>query len=97
MVDEFLGEKFTFGTFHEAQAVRDGADLLIDKDGHITVRDMLKLIFHGKEGVWTGMDDFLNNWGWTDTLCWKIKQTGYFWVLDTTQPKNLYLEGGRND
>lgn len=90
MADEFLGEKFTFGSFNEAQAVRDNADLLIDKDGYITVRDLLKLIFHGHDAVWVGMEDFLDYWGWTDTLCWKVKQPGYFWVLDTPQPKKLF-------
>ena len=97
MADQFLGEKFTFGTFLEAQSVRDSADMLINKDGHITVRDVLKLIFHGKDAMWIGMDDFLDNWGWTDTLCWKVKETGYFWVLDTPHPKQLFLKGGQND
>lgn len=96
MADEFMGEKFTFGTFNEAQSIRDSADMLIDKNGHITVREALKLIFHGKEGIWVGMEDFLNNWGWTDTLCWKVKQTGYFWVLDTPEPKRLFIEEGES-
>ena len=90
MTDQCFGEKFTFGSFKEAQAVRENADALIYKDGYITVRIFLKLIFHGSEGVWVGNKDFLDHWGWEDTLCWKIKETGYHWVLDTPQPKKIF-------
>lgn len=97
MDEQLMGEKFTFGTFNEAQAVRDKADAAIDKDGYITVGEFLKIIFNGKTGVWVGMDGFLSRWGWQDTLGWKIKQTGYFWVLDTPDPKELQELGEQND
>ena len=97
MVDQFLGEKFIFGSFNEAQSIRDSADILIDKYGHITVQECLKLIFHGKPGAWPGMEDFLETWGWTDTLCWKVKQEGWSWVLDTPQPKKLFNTERKNN
>lgn len=93
MADSCYGERFTFGTFQEAQLIRENADFLIDKQGYLTIRDLLKLIFH-TEVMWdtwgNGNDeDFLDSYGWLDTLGWKVKETGYYWVLDTTDPVEI--------
>lgn len=97
MTDQIFGEKFTFSSFNEAQSVIDNADMLIDKNGYITVEELLKLIFHGMTGVWPGREKMLKTYGWQDTLGWKVKQGYYIWILDTPEPQPLQELGGNND
>ena len=88
-MDEICGEKFIFGSFKEAQSVRDEVDYIINITGHIPVRTFLELVT-GMEVEWIGEKDLLDNFGWLDILGWKIRQNTYHWVLQTTKPVRIF-------
>lgn len=96
MANLFQGERFTFASFNEAQMVREQADFTIDQKGYLTVRDLLMIIFH-TDIIWGKDEPWIDRLGWLDTLGWKVKETGYFWVLDTPNPVEINELGVKND
>lgn len=98
MADSYFGEKFVFGSINEAQHVVDSIDIIISHRGYATVREFLILVMDGNDIIWKGDKDLIDNYGWLDTLGWKIREAGcFYWLLETTDPQQINELGERND